>query len=55
MRIISCDGNIGAGKSTLLCKIKEHYATNSDVVFINEPVNIWESVRLQSLYIIIYI
>jgi len=45
MRIISCDGNIGAGKSTLLLKIQKHHATNSNIVFINEPVNVWESVR----------
>ena len=44
MTIISLDGNISAGKSTLLAKVKEHYEC-SDIVFITEPVHIWESVK----------
>ena len=44
MKIISLDGNISAGKSTLLAKLKEHCEC-SDIVFISEPVHIWENIK----------
>jgi deoxycitidine kinase/deoxyguanosine kinase len=43
--IISIEGNIGAGKSTLLARLQEHCAGRSDIVFLREPVDIWEAVR----------
>ena len=44
-RIISIEGNIGAGKSTLLAELQKHYADSTEIVFLREPVDIWESVR----------
>lgn len=44
MKIISIDGNIGSGKSTLLEILKKEFAQNEDVIFLREPVDIWESI-----------
>ena len=44
MKIISIDGNIGSGKSTLLEILKKEFAHNEDVIFLREPVDIWESI-----------
>jgi len=44
-RIFSIDGNIGSGKSTLLNHLKEHYKNDSNIVFADEPVSEWESIR----------
>jgi deoxyadenosine/deoxycytidine kinase len=44
-RIVTIDGNIGSGKSTLLNNLKNHYANNSNVVFADEPVSEWESIK----------
>ena len=47
--IIAIEGNIGAGKSTLLRHLKESFeqqGVGSDVIqFMQEPVDLWESVR----------
>ena len=48
-RIVSLEGNIGAGKSTLLESLKQKYAARKDVLFVEEPVGIWESVRQDGL------
>lgn len=44
--IISIEGNIGSGKSTLVSKMKERFETinGCNVIFLQEPVDIWESV-----------
>ena len=44
-RIFTIDGNIGSGKSTLLNHLKEHYKNDTNVVFADEPVSEWESIR----------
>lgn len=44
-RIVSIDGNIGSGKSTLLSNLKEHYKNNTNVIFLKEPVDEWESIK----------
>jgi len=49
IRYISIEGNIGAGKSTLFENIQQYirqYNMNTDnhIVFIREPVDIWEKV-----------
>jgi signal recognition particle GTPase len=41
-RIVSLEGNIGAGKSTLIEKLKKKYNGNPKILFLPEPVNIWE-------------
>jgi len=43
-RFVSIEGNIGSGKSTLLSKLREKYSTNVKIVFVDEPVNDWESI-----------
>jgi deoxycitidine kinase/deoxyguanosine kinase len=43
--IISIEGNIGSGKSTLFEKLKIHFANNKNIIFVREPVDIWESIR----------
>jgi deoxyadenosine/deoxycytidine kinase len=43
-RIISVEGNIGAGKSTLVEKLKTHYENRDDVIFLQEPVDVWSTI-----------
>jgi len=58
VRIISIEGNIGAGKTTILDKLQERLSNNTNVIFLREPVDIWESISsietgkniLQSFY-----
>jgi len=40
--LVSIEGNIGAGKSTLIEKLKQEL---SGVVFVDEPVEEWESIQ----------
>jgi deoxyadenosine/deoxycytidine kinase len=40
-RVISLEGNIGAGKSTLLQRLKDRFAGDDNVVFVDEPVDEW--------------
>ena len=42
MTIISIEGNIGSGKSTLLKRISE---INPNVVTLQEPVDVWNSIK----------
>jgi len=44
-RIVSIEGNIGSGKSTLLDHLKELYKDDSDVIFVDEPVKMWEQIK----------
>jgi deoxyadenosine/deoxycytidine kinase len=44
-KLISIEGNIGAGKSTLVRTLQEKYKDDSRIVFLQEPVNVWESVK----------
>lgn len=43
--IISIEGNIGSGKSTLFEKLKIHFVNNKNIIFVREPVDIWESIQ----------
>lgn len=43
--IVSIEGNIGAGKSTFLEELKIMFKDNKNVVFLDEPVETWESVK----------
>ena len=40
--VVSIEGNIGVGKSTLLRALKERYAKDDTVCFVDEPVATWE-------------
>jgi deoxyadenosine/deoxycytidine kinase len=42
--LVTIEGNIGAGKSSIIAKMKELYADRSDIVFVQEPVDIWEGI-----------
>jgi deoxyadenosine/deoxycytidine kinase len=45
--IISIEGNIGTGKSTVLKYIENQFKkeSNTNIVFLKEPVDIWESIK----------
>jgi deoxyadenosine/deoxycytidine kinase len=43
--IISVEGNIGAGKTTIIDKLEKKMSNNKDVIFLREPVDIWESIN----------
>ena len=43
--IISIEGNIGTGKSTIVENLKEYMSDVPGVVFLKEPVDIWESIK----------
>tara|TARA_B100000925_G_scaffold23103_1_gene15629 strand:+ start:170 stop:868 length:699 start_codon:yes stop_codon:yes gene_type:complete len=47
MHIYTVDGNIGSGKSTLIKLMKQKYQSFADkkVVYLPEPVDIWESIK----------
>jgi deoxyadenosine/deoxycytidine kinase len=43
-KIIAIEGNIGAGKTTIFDHLKKRLSNRKDVVFMPEPVDIWQSV-----------
>ena len=43
--LISIEGNIGAGKSTIIDNLKDHMKGNTDIMFLKEPVDIWETIK----------
>jgi deoxyadenosine/deoxycytidine kinase len=43
--IISIEGNIGSGKSTILEKLEGFMKDNNRIVFLKEPVDIWEKIK----------
>lgn len=45
MSIIAIEGNIAAGKSTLVQKLKEIYAGDARISFLDEPVEEWENTK----------
>lgn len=47
-KIISIEGNIGSGKSTFVKILKSVYQHNDKVVFLKEPVDMWEKVKDES-------
>ena len=42
--LVTIEGNIGAGKSSILKHMQKKYADRKDVVFVQEPVDIWEGI-----------
>lgn len=44
IQIVAIEGNIGAGKTTIFDKLKQRLSNSPDVVFMPEPVDIWESI-----------
>lgn len=43
-RIVSIEGNIGSGKTTLFERLKKSLA-GKNVIFVEEPVGLWETIR----------
>ena len=49
--LIAIEGNIGIGKSTLLAGLRKIYASDPNVAFVDEPVDLWEhSGLLEAMY-----
>lgn len=44
--ILSIEGNIGSGKSTLLNILKTKYRLHHKVIFVDEPVDEWNSIKV---------
>ena len=44
-RIISIEGNIGSGKSTLVESLRKNNAGNEKILFLQEPLDIWNTVK----------
>lgn len=44
MKIISIEGNIGSGKSTCIQYLKQLYRNNTNVYFIDEPIDDWNKI-----------
>jgi deoxyadenosine/deoxycytidine kinase len=44
-RIISIEGNIGSGKSTFVKMLKNYYKNSNNIIFLQEPVHIWENIK----------
>ena len=44
-QIYSIEGNIGSGKSTLVRMLKEYFKDNDKIIFADEPVEDWMSVK----------
>ena len=42
--IITIEGSIGAGKSTLINKLKNLFHDNDEIIFLDEPIKLWESI-----------
>ena len=45
-KIISIEGNIGSGKSTLVEELRKKFGNNEKVCFLQEPVDIWNTIKL---------
>jgi deoxyadenosine/deoxycytidine kinase len=42
--LISIEGNIGSGKTTIIEQLQQHLANDPTILFLREPVEIWESI-----------
>jgi deoxyadenosine/deoxycytidine kinase len=45
IKFISIEGNIAAGKTTLIRGLKEKYKNRDDILFLEEPVDIWNTIK----------
>ncbi len=43
--IISIEGNIGAGKTTIIDRLQQKMHNVTDILFLREPLDIWESIK----------
>jgi len=47
-RIFSIEGNIGAGKTTVIDNLQKYLEDDKDIIFLREPVDIWQSIHDES-------
>ena len=45
MKIISIEGNIGSGKSTCIQYLKQKYKNNTNIYFVDEPIQDWNKIK----------
>jgi len=45
IRIYSIEGNIGSGKTTIIENLQKTFENNPKVMFIREPVDIWQTIQ----------
>jgi len=45
IRLVSIEGNIGAGKTTLISKLKAKYEERDDILFLEEPIDVWNTIQ----------
>jgi deoxyadenosine/deoxycytidine kinase len=45
LRIYSIEGNIGSGKTTIIENLQKIFENDPNVVFIREPVDIWQTIQ----------
>jgi deoxyadenosine/deoxycytidine kinase len=43
--IISIEGNIGSGKTTIIEHLEKRIGKNKSILFLREPLDVWESVK----------
>jgi deoxyadenosine/deoxycytidine kinase len=44
-KIICIEGNIGTGKTTFVKRMKDHFKEREDIMFLEEPVDLWMTCR----------
>jgi deoxyadenosine/deoxycytidine kinase len=44
-QIYSIEGNIGSGKTTIIENLQKCFHNNSEVIFILEPVDVWQTIK----------
>jgi len=50
--IYTIDGNIGAGKSTLLEILKKEINNTNNIIFVEEPIDLWSQVQVNGITIL---
>jgi deoxycitidine kinase/deoxyguanosine kinase len=45
IKFVSIEGNIGSGKTTLIHNLKEKYKDREDILFLEEPIDIWNLIQ----------
>lgn len=44
-KIISIEGNIGSGKSTFVKFLRDYFKDNHNILFLEEPVHVWNTIK----------
>jgi thymidylate kinase len=43
--IVSIEGNIGSGKTTIIENLETYLEHDQSILFLREPLDVWESVK----------